>query len=151
LSKALNNNMATIAESGDSVEDVALFISQRVTRNPVKVRRAYNKLIALGRENNISFKITISEGWEVPTGLSFPLAVVLASSQFHLDIDEFFGTRRGGHPMNRDGAPTDWDDIQHRMNIAHNRLVLRRGDGDGISITVVATDMYGNNSPDVKG
>ena len=132
--------------------EVESSIFRRLTRKPRRVRKAYNKLMDLAANNNIELEVTVTEGYEIPSGLSFPLAVVLASSQFHLDIDDIFIARRGGHPVNREGDPVDWRDIQHQMNIAHNCLVLRRGGGDGISITVLATDMTNNNNlPEASG
>ena len=136
----------------NEVEEVEVesSIFRHLTRNPMKVRKAYNKLMDLGQNNNIALEVTVTEGYEIPSGMSFPLAVVLASSQFHLDIDDIFNLRRGGHLGNREGDPVDWDDIQHHMNIAHNCLVLRYGGGDGISIMVVATDMTNNNNSPIS-
>ena len=130
----------TEEEEGRGDDESTIF--QNVRHNRVKVRKAYNSLIALGRENNISFEITVTDGWEIPTGLSCPLDVRLASGQFHDDIDDIFAERSGGN---------FYCDIQRRINVAHNRLVLRRGDGDGISIKVVATNMGGGASRTIKG
>ena len=103
--------------------------------------RSHNALQQFGQNNNIALRVTVTDGYEIPEGLSFPLAVVLASSQFHLDLDDIFTLRLGEHPVNREGDPVDWREIQHLFNIAHNRLVLRRKGGEGVSIMVTAVDM----------
>lgn len=111
--------------------------------------RSHNALQQFGQDNNIALRVTVTDGYEIPEGLSFPLAVVLASSQFHLDLDDIFTLRLGEHPVNREGDPVDWRDIQHLFSRAHNRLVLRRRGGDGMSIMVTAVDMNiePNNAP----
>ena len=86
--------------------------------------------------------MTVTEGYEILDGMSFPLAVVLASSQFREDLDDIFTKRNGGH--------SNYCDIQHSITAAHNRLTHRRGDGDGISIMVVVSDMN-TTSPEIKG
>ena len=125
--------MTTIVNADFSVGYVETAIFWRLTFNVRKVRKAYNKLIELGRTNNLSITVTVTEGYEILNGMSFPLAVVLASSQFREDLDDIFTKRNGGH--------SNYCDIQHSITAAHNRLTNRRGDGDGISIMVVVSDM----------
>ena len=134
--------MTTIVNADVSIGDVEATIFGRLTLNVRKVRKAYNKLMELGRANNLSIAVTVTEGYEIPDGMSFPLAVVLASSQFHEDLDDIFTKRNGGH--------SNYCDIQHSIAAAHNRLTHRRGDGDGISVMVVVADMN-TKSLEVKG
>ena len=134
--------MTTIVNADVSVGDVETAIFGRLTFNVRKVRKAYNKLIELGRTNNLSITVTVTEGYEILDGMSFPLAVVLASSQFREDLDDIFTKRNGGH--------SNYCDIQHSITATHNRLTHRRGDGDGISIMVVVSDMN-TTSPEIKG
>tara|TARA_Y100001958_G_scaffold160010_2_gene165166 strand:- start:258 stop:1043 length:786 start_codon:yes stop_codon:yes gene_type:complete len=110
-----------------------------------EIIEAYNSLRQLGLDNNISFTANIIYSYHHPEGYSYPLDVIIQSSTFFTDLDNIISMMRGERPHDWDGEPDAFDDLQHTINVAHNRLVLEAGRVNTLWIKVTAQII--NNMP----